>query len=364
MPVVQCTLTGQSFGSPRTEQVAALFNLPPAARITRDIVVELPPVDGSWRVGLVLGPSTSGKTTVVRQWLGGRLARPGRWPAHRAILDGFGALSVERTVRLLTAVGLGSPPSWLRPYCTLSGGERFRCDLARALARTRDDAVCGFDEFTSVVDRDVARAVSAAVAKAVRQRQVGCRFVAVTCHADVARWLAPDWVLDMTDRTLHWRSLRRPAIALELYRCDRRAWRLFEEHHYLSAAINPWARCYAATWEDRPVAFCAVLPLVGYRRRWRISRLVTLPDCQGLGIGSAVLEAVGEVYAADDQRLNLTTSHPAMIAHCAHSARWRAVRPRRNKNDAADQRFRDYRGAGGRAVTSFEYVPAHAIPDL
>ncbi len=50
-----------------------------------------------------------------------------------------------------------------------------------------------FDEFTSVVDREVAKVGSYAVSKAVR-RQPGKQFIAVTCHYDVVDWLEPDWV--------------------------------------------------------------------------------------------------------------------------------------------------------------------------
>ena len=97
---------------------------------------------------------------------------------------------------MLTAVGFSSPPAWIKPYRVLSQGERFRCDLARALLTRKRRVV--FDEFTSVVDRTVARIGAAAVAKAVR-RMPEKQFVAVTCHYDVAEWLEADWVLDMAD---------------------------------------------------------------------------------------------------------------------------------------------------------------------
>ncbi len=57
-----------------------------------------------------------------------------------------------------------------------------------------------FDEFTSVVDRNVAQIGSAAVAKGIRSGQIRCRFVAVTCHYDILEWLAPDWIIDMATR--------------------------------------------------------------------------------------------------------------------------------------------------------------------
>ena len=54
-----------------------------------------------------------------------------------------------------------------------------------------------------MVDRNVARAVSAAIAKGIRSGQIGGRFVAVTCHYDVTDWLQPDWVIDMATLDLH-----------------------------------------------------------------------------------------------------------------------------------------------------------------
>ena len=51
-----------------------------------------------------------------------------------SVVDCFDDVSGRHVVDLFTAVGFGSPPSWVKPYHVLSGGERFRCDLARALA--------------------------------------------------------------------------------------------------------------------------------------------------------------------------------------------------------------------------------------
>ena len=61
-------------------------------------------------------------------------------------------------------MGLGSVPAWLRPYHVLSNGERFRADLARLIAERPARAVV--DEFSSVVDRQIARIGAMAFAKA------------------------------------------------------------------------------------------------------------------------------------------------------------------------------------------------------
>jgi GNAT superfamily N-acetyltransferase len=227
----------------------------------------------------------------------------------------------------------------------------------------RSDSVFGlpivaFDEFTSVVDRQVAQFASAAVAKAVRSGRVPCRFVAVTCHYDVAEWLEPDWTLDMATGAADRRRLRRPRIRLEVARCRRDAWNLFKRHHYLSGGLGAGARCYLATWCDVPVAFCATLACIGRREHWRISRLVTLPDYQGLGIGVRLAETIGDLYRNGGQRLNITASHPAVVGHCRRSRRWKAVAQERGGRDRSTKVACNYRAARSRAVASFEYVGA------
>lgn len=82
-------------------------------------------------------------------------------------------------------------PVWLKPYNVLSNGEKMRVDLARALLE-KDFVV--FDEFTSVVDRQVAKVACIAVNKAVKKTNK--KFIAVSCHKDIIEWLQPDWIFD------------------------------------------------------------------------------------------------------------------------------------------------------------------------
>jgi GNAT superfamily N-acetyltransferase len=285
------------------------------------------------------------------------------------VVDCFGDRPIKEIVGVLTAVGFSSPPSWIKPYQVLSGGEQFRCDLARALLAASDaavccplTAVCCFDEFTSVVDRNVARIASAAIAKAIRGGTFGCRFVAVTCHYDVTEWLAPDWVIDMAARRFTRRCLRRPAIELEIFRCRRAAWRLFARHHYLSGRLANAARCFLALWNGVPVAFCATVTLIGQKNRWRVSRIVTLPDYQGVGMGTHVLETVADLHREEGHRINITASHPAVIAHCRRSPRWRAVGVRKTGSARTEQFISNYHGSAGRAVVSFEYIGDSSTP--
>jgi ABC-type ATPase with predicted acetyltransferase domain len=91
---------------------------------------------------------------------------------------------------MLCGVGFASPPDWLKSYDCLSQGEKMRVDIARALCL--DQSLIVFDEFTSVVDREIAKVSAFAISKAVRRSTK--KFIAVTCHYDVVDWLDPDWV--------------------------------------------------------------------------------------------------------------------------------------------------------------------------
>jgi GNAT superfamily N-acetyltransferase len=212
-----------------------------------------------------------------------------------------------------------------------------------------------FDEFTSVVDRTVAKVCSAAIAKGIRRGSIPCRFVAVTCHYDVVDWLVPDWVVDMATCELTRRRLRRPPIELTIHRCDVGVWELFKRHHYLSGELPRGARCYLTAWNGVPVHFCATVPLIARKNHRRFARIVTLPDFQGIGIGMRAVAAVAELHRAEGHRINVTSSHPAMVRHCERSPLWRLVEIRKSNRPRKSSMFPTYRSAAGRTVVSFEY---------
>ncbi len=400
MPLVSATVQCHIEPSFRVKQVAGMFDLAVPETAEETFAIELPSLDEEWTIGAIVGPSGSGKSTIAARAYGGALYRSSPaadWPINRAVVDAFGDLPIKQITYTLTAVGFSSPPSWIKPYAVLSGGEKFRCDLARALllgsgpsgdvdnvvsrsarerclgerslaerplaereATTEREATAGlvvFDEFTSVVDRTVAQVGSAAVAKAIRSGRIARRFVAVSCHYDILPWLQPDWVADMATCTLKRGRLRRPSITLEVVRSSQSAWRLFARHHYLSGSIPCFAQCYLALWDGEPVAFCAVTGMYGHRNRKRICRTVTLPDYQGLGIGTRLMERVCEHESGRGFRMTITTSHPAMIAYCKSSPRWRTIRVKKTGN-RPPRKFdgKSMTASLGRSVVSFEFV--------
>ncbi len=179
----------------------------------------------------------------------------------------------------------------------------------------------------------------------------------MTCHYDGADWLEADWVLDMATGRLERRRLRRPEIHVEIHRCSHAAWRLFARHHYLSGNLAPGARSYLATWNGEPVTFCATLPVITKKNHRRFTRIVTLPDYQGMGIGMRVVAAVAELHRAEGLRINVTSSHPALIRHCHSSPAWRTVNVKKfGSSPRSSTRFANYKNSAGRSVVSFEFI--------
>jgi ABC-type lipoprotein export system ATPase subunit/GNAT superfamily N-acetyltransferase len=343
--------------SPRVDQVCGLFDLKRENTSRVEWDVELPLGEKPWNIGLVVGPSGCGKTTIARTlWPG--CSRSFTWPERRSLLDAFPAsMSVKEVVELLSAVGFSSPPAWLRPFAVLSTGQQFRVTLARLLAEaltlpaTVEQPIV-FDEYTSVVDRTVAQIGSAALAKAVRARQL--RFVAVTCHEDVEAWLNPDWVYRPAERRFTWRSLcPRPRITLSVSRSRATLWPVFAAHHYLNHGLAHSAVCFLASWQGRPVAFSAWLPFVGAGPPARREhRTVTLPDYQGVGIGNALSATVASAWKALGYRALSTTTHPAMIRARLKSRLWAMHR----RPSLARGHERKLRHATTRLTAGFEYV--------
>lgn len=313
--LVQCDVR-DSF---RVSQVAGMFDVPIAKKASSSFSVEVPSLDEDWQIGVIVGPSGSGKSTIARHAFGEKIYSGCDW-GDGSLLDAFPAdMSSQEITSTLSSVGFSSPPSWVKPFAVLSNGEKFRCDLAMALSLSTDLIV--FDEFTSVVDRIVARIGSAAISKTIR-RTPSKKFVAVSCHYDIVEWLEPDWVLDMSSGKLTRGRLRRPEIKLEIRRVGHEVWGLFRKHHYLDGKLNTSAVCLCGFVEDQPVAFAAARMVPGRHSHWIGHRTVVIPDFQGIGIGGRMDDFLASVMVATGREYYDRMAHPAAARSKLNSKKW------------------------------------------
>lgn len=152
--------------------------------------------DKEWNVGLIVGSSGTGKSTIAKELFPDNYIFEQTYSEGSVIDDMPKDKSVKEITKAFTSVGFASPPSWLKPYSVLSNGEKMRCDLAKSILEEKEIVV--FDEFTSVVNREVAKTGSFAIQKSIRK--LNKKFVAVGCHSDIIEWLQPDWIYNTDEQ--------------------------------------------------------------------------------------------------------------------------------------------------------------------
>lgn len=173
----------------RTESIKSQFTLQDV-KLQKQFQGLIPIEDGNWKIGIIVGRSGTGKTSIAKEIFKEQLITSFKYEAS-SILDDFPKeCTTEEITTALCNVGFASPPDWLKSYDKLSQGEKMRVDIARALLLKQKLVV--FDEFTSVVDREIAKIASYAISKAVNRTDK--QFIAVTCHYDIIDWLQPDWI--------------------------------------------------------------------------------------------------------------------------------------------------------------------------
>ena len=193
--------------SVRCQQLEAMFDVPPSESSVLTWAGDIPVEKEDWQVGLIVGPSGAGKSTIGQELFKENYHIELEWGQPSVIDDFAKGLTIKDIAKACSAVGFNTIPAWLRPYGVLSTGEKFRVDIARRLLELSDPIV--IDEFTSVVDRQVAKIGAYAVQKYIRKNNR--RFVAISCHYDIIDWLMPDWIVEPTNMEFQKMADKKPA---------------------------------------------------------------------------------------------------------------------------------------------------------
>ena len=266
----------------------------------------------------IVGASGSGKS-MFSKYFGNE--EQIEWDNTKAIISNFD--DVNDAVEKLNSVGLNSIPTWCKPRNVLSIGEGFRADLAR---RIKDN--CVIDEYTSVVDRNVALSCSNSIQKYIRKKNLK-RCVFVSCHKDFIDTLKPDYVIDLDDECIYdTRELPSKRFELQLYetKSKRDVWRIFRHHHYLSKDLNTSSRTFIAFLNNELVGFIAImaLPSGTIDNAFRVHRMVVLPDYQGLGIATKMLKYIANLHSKQNKNFYIKTSHIKLYNYLKkHNKEWR-----------------------------------------
>ena len=99
-------------------------------------------------------------------------------------------------------------------------------------------------------------------------------------------------------------------------------------------------------------------PSGSYKYAYRVHRAVTLPDFQGLGIGTKLFDFFGEKYIQNGDKLFLRSSHVRLANHCRGHIGWiEGGSSQKISNIGAPSHEKKYRNHDRKRVPySFEYV--------
>ena len=291
-----------------------------------------------WNIGVICGASGSGKSTMLKE-LGGGSINIANFDNAKALISNFNTMSPKDATMLLSSMGLASVPTWIRPYSVLSNGEKYRAELAKIVCEANDDIIL-VDEYTSVVDRNVAMSMSNALQKYIRKHNK--KIILASCHYDIFDWLRPDWIYDLNKggvlEKCDYSRLARPTIELQVFRTTSDTWERFKKYHYMTQDLNKACMCFCFTWNNKLVAFNSVLPLPSgtMKNAYREHRLVVLPDFQGLGLGIKISEFTGGVLKTLGKSYYTKTVNPALGEYREKSPNWGGTPRNRQGMDESD----------------------------
>ena len=324
-------------------EVKVLFNLSDAKNF-------------DWNIGVIYGSSGSGKTTILKRM--GKLSES-NFDYKKPLISNFDWLEPKEATLLLTSMGLSSVPTWLRPFHLLSNGEQYRASLAYKVGKAKDNEVVLVDEYTSVVDRDVAKAMSFALQKYIRRTDK--RIILASCHYDIMEWLMPDWTCSpqknggVLERG-EWLRQGKPQIELQVSRVEYDTWDFFKKHHYLTEDLNKAFNLLLFEWKGKPVGIVVYKsqPTGAVPNGYGLSRTVILPDYQGMGIGSIISEFTASILVNKGKRVFTKTVNPALGEYRERSSVFRPTSKNRkirkdSNTDKAGKRL-------ARASYCYEYI--------
>jgi GNAT superfamily N-acetyltransferase len=137
---------------------------------------------------------------------------------------------------------------------------------------------------------------------------------------------------------------------------------MFRQYHYLNGALPSTARCYTAVYQDKPIAFIAVVHIHMRARYYRVTRLVVLPDYQGIGVGKRLLNFIAELYTSQTKMpFYILTSNPQLIR--GNLGNWKISRFGHASQGRSNTRINNGLRSSlsrNRITVSLQYVPARS----
>ncbi|MDE1525056.1 GNAT family N-acetyltransferase [Ligilactobacillus salivarius] len=112
-------------------------------------------------------------------------------------------------------------------------------------------------------------------------------------------------------------------------KCHRSEWRKFRKYHYLNSDITVSAQCFELfNNNNEPIGFIAYINQPSNHKFYgkyavkRITRLVILPDYQGIGLGTRLLDFMGGYLKEKGHMCSINTTAKNLIFALSRSKKW------------------------------------------
>lgn len=298
MQTYHVNLQSEVFKTFRCQRAANSLDIDTGKKSVHELRVSAD-LEAPFQIGLIVGASGSGKTTLAKKIFGDDCFKS-ELDVDKPIIEQFpAAMTYDECAAALSGIGLTSVPCWIRPVKTLSNGQKARAEAALLMVGQKEITV--IDEWTSVVDRTVAKAMSHCVQKFARK--FNKKIILLSCHYDVLEWINPDWVIDCNKQEFIDRRLLQPEergkrepLQFDIRQVDRKSWKYFSKYHYLSDTL-PGGKIftYGLFHGANQIGFQCFANYVPKRPGNKIifhsNRTVVHPDYAGLGLGIKLINA-------------------------------------------------------------------------
>ena len=307
----------------RNQKIINTFDLK-INEVIKEYDVNIDIENKDWNIGCIVGSSGTGKTTILNELFNNDkyyIFNGFNWDNKKSILDNFNEnINLDDIIKILSSIGFNTPVNWLLPYNLLSNGQKMRVDLARCILEKKNRIIV-FDEFTSVVDRQVAQCCCICLSKYIRNNNL--KVIFVSCHFDILDYLEQDWIFNTNDMSFKYGRSARQEKRFTIKRGNIENWKYFKGYYYLSSDICKNSKVFELYDNEKIIGFCAVLHLPNKNKNYkRIHRIVILPDYQGLGLGTRFLNEIAKYYYNLGYEMFIETSNISFIFSLNKNVNW------------------------------------------
>lgn len=300
---IEIKLQSEVFNTFRCQAAANSLDIDVKKKSVHKLNINNVNIPKDWNVGIIYGNSGSGKTTMAKKIFGENIFNV-KLNENLPIIEQLPKeFTYEECAAILNGIGLNSVPCWIRPVKTLSNGQKARAEAAYLMCNSEMVII---DEWTSVVDRTVAKAMSLCVSKFAKKKNK--KIILLSCHYDILEWLIPDWLIDcnkqefILPKSNDFFFEKREQLKFDIKEIGRESWKYFSKYHYLSELL-PGGKLYlyGLFHNDNQIGFQCFANYTPHKKGTTIiyhsNRTVIHPDYNGLGLGILLINKTSELLS-------------------------------------------------------------------